>query len=84
MSNLSADGADCEKPSRRTLGSSELPEPPTNLKKVLQAPRMVQDPAAHRQRGRGRLALAFLCLACVFLDTHGETGTDEHRCKFLP
>ena len=45
---------------------------------------MVQDPAAHRQRGRGRLALAFLCLACVFLDTHGETGTDEHRCKFLP
>ena len=38
MSNLSADGADCEKPSRRTLGSSELPEPPTNLKKVLQAP----------------------------------------------
>ena len=45
---------------------------------------MVQDPAAYRQRGRGRLPLALVCLACVFLDTHGETGTDEHRCKFLP
>ena len=40
---------------------------------------MVQDPAAHRECGRGRLALALMCLACVFLDTHGDSGWQPRR-----